>query len=56
MYSGEFALYFPLHRRAFDSLRVPAPGNLLSIRKKKANSRGSAQGGGRGKGAGHSWN
>ena len=41
-----FALYFRPHRRAFDSLSAPAPGNLPSMRKKKANSRGLARGGG----------
>ena len=32
--SWTFALYFGPHRRAFDSLSAPAPGNLPSIRKK----------------------
>ena len=41
---GAFALYFRPHRWAFDSLSAPAPGNLPSIRKKKANSVGLGRG------------
>ena len=44
--AGHLPSQFRPYRRAFDSLTAPAPGNLPSIRKKKANSRGSARGGG----------
>ena len=43
---GAFSLFFHPHPRAFDSSRVPTPGNLPSKAKKNANARGSAWGGG----------
>ena len=51
---GAFALIFRLHRRGFDSSKVPTHGNLPSKAKKNANVRGSAGGGG--KGAVRRWN
>ena len=42
---GAFALFFRPHPGAFDSSRVPTPGNLPSKAKKNANARGSARGG-----------
>ena len=47
-WGGVFALYFCPHCQAFDRISTPAPGNLPSIRKKKANSQGLAWGEGRG--------
>ena len=55
---GAFALFFRPHPRAFDSSRVPTPGNLPSKAQKMLIPRGHQGGGGRGGrgGAGHSWN
>ena len=50
---GGFALFFRSHPGAFDSSRVPTPGNLPS-KAKNDNARGSARGVGRG--PGRSWN
>ena len=49
---GAFALIFRLHRRGFDSSKVPTHGNLPFKAKKNANVQGSAGGGGGGGGAG----
>ena len=43
---GAFALFLSPHHGAFGSLSVPTPGNLPSKRKKNANARGLARGGG----------
>ena len=51
---GVFAPFFRPYPGGFDSLRVPATGNLpAKAKKKNANARGSARGGG---GSGHSRN